>query len=147
MTLQTRGSAAIDKAERRLASLKSIDENLDLGHGLTIATYTQMIQTVRSTIEAHNTLVSRIDESLRHVAALEAELADFSARMLTGVSTKYGRNSNEYRKAGGSLRKSKKTVSQSTPSTTPITSAATQPIASETTILINGKRVGNAQSV
>ena len=36
MSLKTRGSAAIDKAQLRLALLKSIDENLDLGHGLTI---------------------------------------------------------------------------------------------------------------
>jgi hypothetical protein len=36
MTLRTRGSAALDKAQRRLATLKAIDDSLDLGHGLTI---------------------------------------------------------------------------------------------------------------
>ena len=35
MSLRTRGSAAVDKAQLRLALLKSIDESLDLGHGLT----------------------------------------------------------------------------------------------------------------
>ncbi|MEH2149048.1 hypothetical protein [Nostoc sp.] len=34
MSLRTRGSAAVDKAQLRLALLKSVDENLDLGHGL-----------------------------------------------------------------------------------------------------------------
>lgn len=71
MTLQTRGSVSINKAQRRLASLKSIDDNLDLGYGLTIGGYTQMIETVRSAVEAHNTLVSKLDESRRHVASLE----------------------------------------------------------------------------
>ncbi|MHC0064532.1 hypothetical protein ACWATR_16785 [Nostoc sp. UIC 10890] len=40
MSLKTRGSAAVDKAQLRLALLKSIDKNLDLGHGLTIEAYT-----------------------------------------------------------------------------------------------------------
>lgn len=136
MPLPTRGSAAINKAQRRLASLKSIDENLDLGHGLTIGVYAQMIETVRSAVEAHNTLVSNLDESRRNVTVLEKELADFSARMLSGVSTKYGRNSNEYRKAGGSLRKGKTAASQSTP---PMTSESSQPAALKMAIPTNGK--------
>lgn len=135
MTLQTRGSAAINKAERRLASLKSIDENLDLGYGLTIGAYAQVVETVRSAIESHNILVSKIDESRRTVAMLEKELADFTARMLSGVSTKYGRNSNEYRKAGGNPRKSK-IAAQSIP---PTTSEPPQPVVLETAISSNGK--------
>ncbi|MEH1979213.1 hypothetical protein [Nostoc sp.] len=43
MSLKTRGSAAVDKAQRRLALLKSINENLDLGHGLTIEVYTRFM--------------------------------------------------------------------------------------------------------
>jgi len=142
MTLQTRGSATLDKAQRRLAGLKSIDTNLDLGHGLTTEAYTQMIETVRVNIEAHNTLVSKIDESRRNVIALEKELADLSARMLSGVSTKYGRNSNEYRKAGGNPRKSNLAVTQSTS-----TLAATQPTVLEMTTSTNGKSVIDAQAV
>jgi hypothetical protein len=141
MTLQTRGSAAINKAQRRLASLKAIDENLDLGYGLTTTGYAQMIETVRSAIETHNILVSKIDESRRHVNALEKELADLTARMLSGVSTKYGRNSNEYRKAGGSLRKSKTVVAQSALPMTLMTSAVAQPAALETVVSTNGKGI------
>ncbi len=143
MTLQTRGSAAINKAQRRLASLKSIDENLDLGHGLTTGAYTQMIEAVRSAVEAHNTFVSQIDESRRNVAALEKELADLTARMLSGVSTKYGRNSNEYRKAGGSLRKSKSAASQST---FPLTSEPLQPAPLEVALSTNGKSKSKTQA-
>jgi hypothetical protein len=143
MPLQTRGSAAINKAQRRLASLKSIDEDLDLGYGLTIGAYTQMIETVRSTVETHNTLVSEIDESRRTVTALEKELADLSARMLSGVSTRYGRNSNEYRKAGGNVRKSKAVASQPTPTA----SEPPQPAALDIAISNNGTRQSKAQAV
>lgn len=70
-----------------------------------------VIEMIRSAIATHNTLVSKIDESRRNVTALEKELADLSAQMLSGVATKYGKSSNEYRKAGGSLHKSKATAS------------------------------------
>jgi hypothetical protein len=143
MTLQTRGSAAINKAQRRLASLKSIDENLDLGHGLTIDVYAQMIETVRSAIEAHNTLVSKIDESRRNVTVLERELADLSTRMLSGVSTKYGRNSNEYRKAGGSLRKGKTATAPLIASTTSESSQSAVSIINST----NGTGQSQTQAV
>jgi hypothetical protein len=64
--------------------------------------------------------------------------------MLSGVSTKYGRNSNEYRKAGGSLRKSK-TAAQPTPSMTSMTLEVAQPTATEITTSTNGKSVSKAQ--
>lgn len=147
ITLQTRGSAAINKAQRRLASLKSIDENLDLGYGLTTDIYAQMIKTVRSTVEAHNILVSKLDESRRTLTALEKELDDFTARMLSGISTKYGRNSNEYCKAGGSLRKGKTAASQSTPPTTSITLEAPQPVALQMAISTNGNSKSKTQAV
>jgi hypothetical protein len=105
MALKTRGSATVDKAQRRLANLKSIDEQLDLGYGLTIAAYRQMIETTRAALDAHNILISNFEESRKTVTELEKDLAALSERMLTGVSTKYGRNSVQYSKAGGSNRK------------------------------------------
>jgi hypothetical protein len=60
---------------------------------------------------------------------------------LSGVSTKYGRNSNEYRKAGGSLRKSKTVVAQSALPMTLMTSAVAQPAALETVVSTNGKGI------
>ena len=109
MVLRTRGSVTLDKAQRRLANLKSIDENLNLGHGLTITTYTQLIETTREALDAHNTLVSNIDASRRHLTELEKALSAMSERMLMGVGTKYGRTSFQYGKAGGSIRKSRRT--------------------------------------
>ncbi|BAY07414.1 hypothetical protein [Calothrix sp. NIES-2098] len=105
MTVTTRGSAAVEKAQRRLALLKSIDESLDLGHGLTIEAYTRLIDNTRAVVEAHNTLLSNLEESRKTVAQMDKALAELSERMLSGVATVYGRNSMEYSKAGGSNRK------------------------------------------
>ncbi|MGF2039660.1 MAG: hypothetical protein RMZ43_030830 [Nostoc sp. CmiVER01] len=115
MSLKTRGSAAVDKAQRRLALLKSINENLDLGHGLSIEAYTRLIHNTRATLEAHNTLLSNLEESRKTITQMEQTLSELSERMLTGVATVYGRNSMEYSKAGGSRRKgstSQKSISQ-----------------------------------
>jgi len=86
MPVRTRGSAAVDKAQRRLALLKSIDENLDLGHGLTIAAYSRLIETTRATLETHNTLVSNLDESRKTIGQMDKTLSELSERMLNGVA-------------------------------------------------------------
>ena len=109
MSLKTRGSAVLDKAQRRLAQLKAIDENLDLGLGLTIAAYGQLIDRNRAMLEAHNTMVANIAESCRAMNQMDSDLADLSERMLRGVGIRYGKNSLEYVKAGGSNRKRVKT--------------------------------------
>ena len=102
MPLRTRGSAALEKAQRRSASLKSIDEKLDFGHGLTVEAYDQLITKTRAALDAHNRLVSEMEESRKTLNQIDRELSEFSGRMLTGVATRYGRGSMEYVKAGGS---------------------------------------------
>ncbi|MBD2409145.1 hypothetical protein FACHB389_29080 [Nostoc calcicola FACHB-389] len=125
MSLRTRGSAAIDKAQRRLALLKSINEKLDLGHGLTIEAYNDLINTSRAMLEAHNTLVSNFEESCKTMTQVDKTLSEMSERMLSGVAIVYGRSSIEYSKAGGSNRKRTK---QSSSKVTPVTAVlATQP--------------------
>ncbi|WP_292769452.1 hypothetical protein, partial [Nostoc sp. NOS(2021)] len=127
MSLKTRGSAAIDKAQLRLALLKSIDENLDLGHGLTIEAYSHLINTTRAMVEANNTLVSNLEESRKTVTQMDKALSEISERMLSGVATVYGRNSIEYSKAGGSNRKrTKQSSSKVTPVLAVLTTQPTQ---------------------
>jgi hypothetical protein len=115
MSFKTRGSEALDKAQRRLALLKSIDGTLDLGHGLTVEAYNRMIEGIRDKLEAHNILLSDLNESRAALTQMDKSLAEMSERMLTGVMTKYGRNSAEYTKAGGSVRKRKSTPSKAEP--------------------------------
>ncbi|MBD2486995.1 hypothetical protein [Aulosira sp. FACHB-615] len=117
MALKTRRSAAVEKAQLRLALLKSISENLDLGHGLTIEAYNNLINNTRAILESHNTLVSNLEESRKTLTQMDKALSEMSERMLSGVATVYGRNSMEYSKAGGSNRKRSR---QSTPKVTPV---------------------------
>ncbi|WP_017651883.1 hypothetical protein [Fortiea contorta] len=131
MSLKTRGSAAVDKAQRRLALLKSIDENLDLKHGLTIEAYARLIDNTRTTVEAHNTLLSNLEESRKKLSQMDKALSEMSERMLSGIATVYGKNSIEYSKAGGSNRKRGK---QSTSEVPPVVAASSTPPAPAKTV-------------
>ncbi|WP_242037868.1 hypothetical protein [Tolypothrix sp. FACHB-123] len=115
MPLRTRGSAAVDKAQRRLALLKSIDKNLDLGHGLTIEAYSRLIDNTRAALESHNTLLSNLEESRNTVTQMDKALSELSERMLSGIASVYGKKSMEYSKAGGSSRKRGKTAALPVP--------------------------------
>ncbi|MBD2102538.1 hypothetical protein [Leptolyngbya sp. FACHB-261] len=141
MSLRTRGSDSLDKAQRRLALLKAINENLDLGHGLNIATYSRLIETTRTTIEAHNTLLSNLEESRKTVTEMDKALSELSQRMLSGIATIYGRNSMEYAKAGGSNRKRSKqptsTATTSTPQPTPTATTNASTNGSSKTLVVS----------
>lgn len=90
-----------DDAITRLSALKSIDSNLDLGNGLTVGMYEAQITDLRNKLNDYNTQLSLLDAQLNDVLESEKTLKDWSERMLAGVAAKYGKNSNEYEKAGG----------------------------------------------
>ena len=108
MARKKRGSKVYDKALIRKAALASIDPALDLGNGLTIVAYEAKIGATKGTMDAYNTVLSQSDEKQNLLTDSEKELRNWNERMLAGVASKYGKDSNEYEKAGGvkkSLRK------------------------------------------
>lgn len=58
MPRQKRGSAALEKAEKRIASLKSISPTLDLGDGLTVENKQQVAELLRSHLATYNESLS-----------------------------------------------------------------------------------------
>ena len=93
-----------DEAIARSAAMKSISATLDLGNGLTLETYENAIKDLRDKLNAYNTQLSLVDELRNNVLESEKSLKDLSDRMLSGVASKYGRNSEEYEKAGGTKK-------------------------------------------
>jgi hypothetical protein len=87
----------------------------------------------RATLEAHNTLLSNLEESRKTMTQMDKALSELSERMLSGVATIYGRNSMEYSKAGGSNRKrNKQSISQ-------VPSVVAVPATQLTQTVTNGK--------
>jgi uncharacterized protein YukE len=105
-----------DVAVTRLSAVKSIDAKLDLGNGINVEVYERQINDLRDKLNAYNTMLSQVDAQLNEINELDKVLRDYSERMLAGIASKYGKNSNEYEQAGGKKkserkRPSKKTVS------------------------------------
>ena len=101
MARPKRSSTVMQKAEKREAGLQSISDNLDLGNELTLKTYSQSIQALRSQLFTYTTMLSTLDALSRDIKRAEQELRNLSEQMLLGVAAKYSKDSGEYGKAGG----------------------------------------------
>jgi predicted DNA-binding protein YlxM (UPF0122 family) len=101
-------SKTVEVANVRLASVKSIDPNLDLGNGISAQSFNQLIEETEAALEEYNTALSLADEKKNLFDAKEKELKDFHERVLNGVGFKFGKDSNEYEKAGGVKKSDRK---------------------------------------
>jgi hypothetical protein len=97
-------SKTVETARIRLAGLKSIDPNLDLGNGVTVAIYESKIDKAGGSLETYNTTLSVADEHQDIFENDEADLKDYHERILLGVGSKFGKDSIEYEKAGGTRK-------------------------------------------
>jgi len=107
-------SRTYEKAFRRIASVKSIDPDFDLGNGLIAKDYETAITNVKAAMDNYNTLLSTLDEKLNFLKDKEKILDDWNERILIGVAAKYGKNSSEYEQAGG-VRKSERKKAKAKP--------------------------------
>jgi hypothetical protein len=101
MARKKRKSPAVERATKRAAALSAIDPKLDLGNGLTLDAYNAAITAHAGNVEAYNTNLSNLDVSLTNIKANEKGLDQLSSRMLKGVASKFGEDSDQYEKAGG----------------------------------------------
>lgn len=107
MTRRKKSSITLEKAERRIAGLRSINASLDLGNGLSVDAYNTLIEDVRSKLSTYNTTLSTVDKIYNMLLEAERSLGDYSEHILMGVGTRYGKSSDEYEMAGG-VRKSER---------------------------------------
>ncbi|UAY53131.1 hypothetical protein [Ferruginibacter albus] len=108
MARKKTSSRAYEKAFRRIASVKSIDSNFDLGNDLTQANYQGAIDNVKNAMDEYNTILSTVDDKLNFLKDKEKELRDWNERILTGVASKYGKSSSQYEQAGGKRKPERK---------------------------------------
>lgn len=104
MARRKRNSETVSNAETRSKALQNIDTKLDLGKGLTLKDYTDKIGETRETLNEYNGLLADADVALTRLEKQERELRDLSERMLEGVSSQFGKNSEQYQKAGGTRK-------------------------------------------
>lgn len=107
-------SKIAEESKTRLAGVKSIDENLDLGNGITLAGFEQILDETEDSLEDYNTALSTADEKRDTFEKNENKLKDYFERILLGIGSKYGKDSIEYEKAGGTRKSERKKSSKKT---------------------------------
>jgi hypothetical protein len=101
MPRQKKTSRILEKSEIRAAGIRAIDPNLNLGNDLNLRTMMDLIEKLRSRIDAYNTALAVVDSSKSEIADLERRLNQFSEKMMIGIAFTYGNDSAEYEMAGG----------------------------------------------
>jgi len=71
MARPKRNSAVLEKVERRLESLLSIDQNLDLGNGRTVAAFSAAIDDLATKLANYNTMLSTVDRMADDIKVAE----------------------------------------------------------------------------
>lgn len=102
----------VQKAQKRLDGLNSIEEDLDLGNGVSVATLKAAIKKVTDGISSFNQSLSQVDQKDNEVKFDIKSMNDLSSRALKGVEFKYGKNSDEYEMAGGTRPSDRKKSSK-----------------------------------
>ena len=101
MARQKKTSKALENAFKRLAGMQAINVTLDLGNGLTVPLFANEVANLEKLLNAYNLLLAQSDEGQNKAIAQEKLVRDLSERMLEGIGSKFGHDSNEYEKAGG----------------------------------------------
>ena len=96
-----RRSSVIEKGRKRCDAVCTIDAKLDLGEELTAAAYKQKIQAGTDQLAEYNALLIQADEAATELDVLETEIAALNRRILKGIASRYGEDSAEYGKTGG----------------------------------------------
>jgi hypothetical protein len=107
MPRRKKTSRILTLAEKRISGIQSIAADLDLGSGIHAEGYQHVIEALRQKVNAYNELLSLVDQAANAIKVAEQEARDYSERILLGVATKYGKDSDEYEMAGG-VRKSER---------------------------------------
>ncbi len=115
MARAKRKSVSAEFAQKRADGLASIDPNLDLGkdasgNPITLPAYQAAIKAIADKNDKYNTLLSTADGLATELKTDEKSLDNFSSIMLASIAVKYGKNSAEYGKAGGTRTSERKKI-------------------------------------
>jgi phage shock protein A len=105
MSKQKTQSRILLIAERRLAGMVSIDPNLDLGQGRTVAAFRTMLERVKSQVAHYNAQIARLEGERNQVKAAESAMGEQNRDYLAAVGLHFGYDSTEFEQVGGKIRK------------------------------------------
>jgi len=108
MARRKRDSKWLSILHQRIAGLKSIDNDLELDGGIGVHALTKAHEALAANLARYNQLLSEADAALNTIGDLELHARDLAERALTGVATRYGKDSSEYEQVGGTRKSERK---------------------------------------
>lgn len=102
--LKKRRSRSIETASFRSNALRNIDESIDFGRGLTSDSYLGLVEEAQDELHRYNAMLSNADKKRSLLYRLEKQLDDANERVLAGIITQFGRDSDEYEMMGGTRK-------------------------------------------
>lgn len=100
-------STKYTKARNQFSGLKTINDQFSLHDDINVTTFDDKLKAVENAYSEVNQLKKQQDAKRASLKKLETELNDYTQRVLSGIGSKFGFDSEEYEKAGG-VRKSKR---------------------------------------
>ncbi|MEL6469441.1 MAG: hypothetical protein AAFQ74_06905 [Cyanobacteria bacterium J06623_4] len=101
MARPKRSSPTLQLAEHRLSGMKLIDPKLDLGGGCTTQNIEAKIKALRAVLTDYNAQLTTLDATANELERAEQALNYLSNKVLSGVATRYDKESDQYEMVGG----------------------------------------------
>ena len=101
-------TAAVQRLESRTNGMSTIDAKLDLGGGISVTGGHKMVHEVKAAIQRARDAESELGAAKLALRGLLPNVRDISDRMLAGVSARYGKNSEQYKRMGGKPKSERK---------------------------------------
>lgn len=89
------------KAKKRIAAVKTVSSGFQISQSITLLDFENKITKLNDQLDKYNGLLGEADELSNQIDLLELEVKDLNERLLLSVGSNYGKDSNEYEKAGG----------------------------------------------
>lgn len=94
-------SRSMDEAVQKIAGMKTIDPDLDLGNGASVDAGNTLLDAARTALENYNMALAAADDKLNDFVAADKAVQAFNKKILPAIGLKYGTDSSEYEMAGG----------------------------------------------
>jgi len=97
-------SRGFNKLLARLEALRTINPTFNFGNGLDVDEIDDLVTTMQSTLHKYNKTLSDADDLRTTIIDLQRKANDVAQRLLSAVLVKYGQDSYEYRRVGGTRK-------------------------------------------
>lgn len=97
-------SESYDKLSYRLEAMKTIDPHFDMGNGINVLELEELVDQLQRSLYKYNATLMDADDQRSVIEDLEKKAQDAAERLLAITLARYGRDSTEYRRVGGTQK-------------------------------------------